>query len=146
MISIRVLPSPPTVSKVVLLSRWNLLSSTCYPNIRWSRACVSCGDWQRHILHRQIFVSFTFSQCNCPADTDTNQDSRFWKSDTYSKDYSVITILLPDKKHGSTEPCLAAITREFRLVNNLPCNEIIGKGILYPEGIHLDIQNRKTII
>ena len=63
-----------------------------------------------------------------------------------SHEYSLITFFLPGYKIGNTVTSLAAITREFHLINNLACNALIGNDIIDPEGIKLDVQRRQATI
>jgi hypothetical protein len=53
-----------------------------------------------------------------------------------STDFSVLIFLLPGQRHNAMliESYLATITREFHLVDSVPCNAIIGNSILHPEG------------
>jgi hypothetical protein len=64
----------------------------------------------------------------------------------FSQEYSLITFFLPGYKIGNTVISLAAITREFHLINNLTYNALIGNDIIDPEGIKLDVQRRQATI
>jgi hypothetical protein len=64
----------------------------------------------------------------------------------FSRDYSLITFFLPGHKVGKVNPSLAAITREFHLVNNLACNALIGNDIIDTEGIKLNVQGRQATV